>query len=569
MSDSADSDFDGFDNVVGVADGDNGAIGSVDFGSDSDISSVLSDDLSSDSDNENVGGGGDADTSRPFTAALTDVNVVGFREPTGPAHRLGADASEVDFFMLLFTSAIIQHIVDETNRYAEQSQAARQLQDVAWSPTTTVEMKAFIGINILMGFHELPEIDSYWSSDEMLGVPAVAKVMTKSRFKKLCQYLHCNDNTIAVRRGEAGHDPLHKIRPVIEAVSETFARRYRPDRDLAIDEAMVGFKGRCFMKQYLPAKPVKWGFKVWTVAESKSGYVCAFDVYTGRRAAPTRNGLGYDVVMQLTERYQHQWRHLYFDNFFSSIKLLRDLQERQTYACATVRANRVGLPLAIRKPARMQRGESVKLQSGSLVAVVWRDKRDVRVISTNCDPVDGVVQRRDGAVAVPVACPLSIVRYNQCMGGVDLADQQRSYYGVGRESKKFWKYILWHLVNTAIINSYIIYTQSLTHPLTHSQHNMTHLRYRLKIVRQLVGGFTSRRRAGRKVVDAPVIEAGNLAGHDLVKSAKKLVCRNCSQLGKATPQGRGVATTWKCRACDVPLCRSGCLVAYHTRHASR
>ena len=56
-------------------------------------------------------------------------------------------------------------------------------------------MKAFIGINILMGFHKLPEIDSYWSSDEMLGVPAVAKVMTKSRFKKLCQYLHCNDNT--------------------------------------------------------------------------------------------------------------------------------------------------------------------------------------------------------------------------------------------------------------------------------------------------------------------------------------------------------------------------------------
>ena len=27
---------------------------------------------------------------------------------------------------------------------------------------------------------------------------------------------------------------------------------------------------------------------------------------------------------------------------------------------------------------------------------MWRDKRDVRVISTNCDPVDGVVQRRQG-----------------------------------------------------------------------------------------------------------------------------------------------------------------------------
>ena len=335
-------------------------------------------------------------------------------------------------------------------------------------------MKAYLGINVMMGIHVLPQLDNYWSSDDYLGVRGIMAVMSRSRFKKITQYFHINDNTTAVARGERGYDPLHKIRPLLSATSNSFARRYRPGRDLSIDEAMVAFKGRSFMKQYMPAKPVKWGFKVWTVAEADTGYVSGYDIYTGRRAVPSQHGLGYDVVMQLTEVYQYQRRHLYFDNFFSSVQLLRDLERRMTYACATVRSNRKGLPPAIKKPGRMQRGESIKRQSGNLVAVVWHDNRDVSMLSTNTNPEDGIVQRRVGREVLAVPCPNSVINYNAHMGGVDLADQKRSYYGVGRESVKFWRYLVWYILNTAIINSYIIYTQSLARPLTHEQHTMTH-----------------------------------------------------------------------------------------------
>ena len=321
------------------------------------------------------------------------------------------------------------------------------------------------------------------------------------------------------------------------------------------------------MKQYMPAKPIKWGFKVWTVAESGTGYISGYEIYTGRRATPSQHGLGYDVVMQLTEVYQYQRRHLYFDNFFSSVQLLRDLAQRLTYACATVRSNRKGLPAAIKKPGRMQRGDSVKLQSGNLLAIVWHDNRDVRTLSTNTNPENGVVKRRVGKQVVDVCCPLTIINYNAHMGGVDLADQKRAYYGVGRESTKFWRYLAWYILNSAIINSFIIYTQSLTRPLTHEQHTMTHLKYRLKIVKQLIGGFSSRKKAGRKVMTPPAIHPSNLSGHDLTSMGKKLACRNCSQLKRKTERGRSVATTWMCRACDVPLCRDGCLVQYHTRHS--
>ena len=193
-------------------------------------------------------------------------------------------------------------------------------------------------------------------------------------------------STITQPRDHRQHNKLHKVWPLLNCTDLSFPRRYKPGRELSIDEAMVAFKGRCYLKQYLPSKPTKWGFKVWVIAEPQTGYVCGYNIYTGKRAQPSPNGLGYDVVVSLAERYLWQCRHLYFDNYFSSIPLLRHLELVQTYACATVRANPRGLPAEIKNPGRLQRGESVKRQCGNVVATVWHDKRDVRMISTNIDP---------------------------------------------------------------------------------------------------------------------------------------------------------------------------------------
>ena len=45
------------------------------------------------------------------------------------------------------------------------------------------------------------------------------------------------------------------------------------------------------MKQYMPMKPVKRGFKVWVRADAVNGYFCDFDVYVGRPGDGT-TGLG-------------------------------------------------------------------------------------------------------------------------------------------------------------------------------------------------------------------------------------------------------------------------------------
>ena len=51
---------------------------------------------------------------------------------------------------------------------------------------------------------------------------------------------------------------------------------------MSIDEAMVKYKGRVFFGIYMPKKPIKWGIKVWMIAEPKTGYISNFTVYLGK-----------------------------------------------------------------------------------------------------------------------------------------------------------------------------------------------------------------------------------------------------------------------------------------------
>lgn len=42
------------------------------------------------------------------------------------------------------------------------------------------------------------------------------------------------------------------------------------------DESMIAFKGRSMLKQYMPNKPNKRGYKVWCLADSTTGFITGF-----------------------------------------------------------------------------------------------------------------------------------------------------------------------------------------------------------------------------------------------------------------------------------------------------
>ena len=79
-----------------------------------------------------------------------------------------------------------------------------------------------------------------------------------------------------------------------------YKENHIPHKEQAIDEAMIGFKGRLGFKQYFPAKPTKFGIKVRERAKSCNGYVGEFQVYTGRECGRPEQGLVARVVTYLT-----------------------------------------------------------------------------------------------------------------------------------------------------------------------------------------------------------------------------------------------------------------------------
>jgi hypothetical protein len=67
--------------------------------------------------------------------------------------------------------------------------------------------------------------------------------MKRVRFEKLVQYLHLNDSSAAPVPNQRVDKLLH-VRPYLDTLNRTFKAQFKLTRDVAIDEAIVAFKGR-------------------------------------------------------------------------------------------------------------------------------------------------------------------------------------------------------------------------------------------------------------------------------------------------------------------------------------
>ena len=123
---------------------------------------------------------------------------------------------------------------------------------------------------------------------------------------------------------------------------------------------------------------------------------------------------------------------------------------------------------------------------------------------TDLREITEVRRKRPDGSAVRYPCPLSVHLYNKYMGGVDLADAMRRDYSTSRKSKyKWYMRLFWFLLDTCIVNAYILECESPNHKPPLGRKHRPQLDFVVELGQQLVEEHSSRKTLGRPTFISP------------------------------------------------------------------
>ncbi|KAF3842439.1 hypothetical protein F7725_024390 [Dissostichus mawsoni] len=275
-------------------------------------------------------------------------------------------------------------ICKNTNKNAEKEQAKGK--KFVWEELKPVKFLMYVGLMMFMALLKLPKVRDYWRKGSHLSVLFPASVMTRDRFMAISRAVHLSDPDHDLandrKKDTPEYDPLHRLKPLQATIKEACKAMWQPRKEISIDERMVATKAKIGLRQYMKAKPTKWGVKLFVLADSSNGYTIDFSIYTGKSRFISGQGLSYDVVSGLMDNsYLGRGYHLFVDNFYTSPKLFTDLFARGFVACGTFRDNRKNVPKSKLNAltSKSPRGSIRWLREKELLFVKWMDTREVSV----------------------------------------------------------------------------------------------------------------------------------------------------------------------------------------------
>ncbi|KAJ8930163.1 hypothetical protein NQ314_017059 [Rhamnusium bicolor] len=200
-------------------------------------------------------------------------------------------------------------------------------------------------------------------------------------------------------------------------------------KNLSLDESMVLWRGRLNFRVYIKNKRHKYGIKLYVLTEP-DGLVLNMSVYTGSLDSAGGKGHTKKVVQGLMENHLNCGHSIFMNNFYVSVDLAKELLRKITYCTGTLRGNRKGNPKEIVN-AKLQKGQSLAKYQNCVLVGKWRDKRDVLYLSTEFKNNLVEYENRRGD---KITKPLTILKYNEYMSGVDHKDQMMAYYPCERKT---------------------------------------------------------------------------------------------------------------------------------------
>lgn len=461
-----------------------------------------------------------------------------------------------DIFVDIWDRQIMEHIVSETNKYA-QNVAAQMLDNNTlkpksrisqWYDTTVDELYVLFGIILAMGIVVKSRMEEYWASTpDIFYTPGFSAHMSISRFLLLSKCLHFNDNDdmCAVER-DYSEAKLYKIQPILSHLNKKFQELYTPAQNIALDESLLQWKGCLEVSQLIPNKAARRGIKTYEVCESQTGYLWRFEVHAHKKTPPQQiedplEASTPSIVLRLIKGLENKGYTLWMDNFYNSPCLARRLKSMGFDCVGTLRTDRKFVPQELHSLTKlnMRRGQIAGLTSGDVDVMVWRDNNRVAMIST----YHGNGQHTSRGSTKPIL----IYDYNIMMGEVDKKDQLLAMYPVERKRTKVWyKKLFKRLLNISVLNSYIIH---------HHSSSLTHRNFRVKLIKSLLSKHSN----PSVIHPLPNIKQCIDVTHRLAE----FPMRSHQRMRRACKACKKQVRTF-CVGCDKTVCMDPCFLKLHS-----
>ncbi|XP_045450544.1 piggyBac transposable element-derived protein 4-like [Melitaea cinxia] len=316
--------------------------------------------------------------------------------------------------------------------------------------TNVTEIWALIGILALTAVMK----DNHLSTDELFDASfsgtRYVSVMSKERFEFLLRCLRMDDKSLRATLRQ--DDAFLPVRKVWDIFIDQCRLNYTPGTNLTVDEQLLGFRGRCPFRMYIPNKPNKYGIKFPMLCDAATKYMVNAIPYIGKSTKTNGLPLGEFYVKELTKTVHGSNRNITCDNWFTSVPLAKTLLKSpyNLTMVGTIRSNKREIPEALKNTRSRPVGSSIFCFDGPLTLVSYKPKSSKMVyLLSSCDE-DGVVDNTNGK-------PDIILFYNQTKGGVDSFDQMCSSMSTNRKTNRWPMTVFYGMLNMSFVNSYIIY----------------------------------------------------------------------------------------------------------------
>ncbi|KAM6911587.1 piggyBac transposable element-derived protein 4-like [Lycodopsis pacificus] len=481
----------------------------------------------------------------------------------GPTFDTSRAWSPISLFQLFFSVSVVRKIIENTNANAAKRKKAGM--KFSWDVLTVKDFYIFLSIIVFTGLVKVHQRTDYWRKKWPYNFQFPGDVMTRDRFEAIIWSLHLSnpeeDEENNKKRNTAEYDRLFKIKPLYTDMVTACKAHFQPHQNVSIDERMVKSKAPISIKQYTKDKPTKWGYKLFVLADSSTGYTWNFFVYAGKSKSNT-------VMDLLPFSLLGSGYSLYTDNFYTSPALFTDLSKKNMGCCGTIRRHVTGFPQTQTNdlPKKAERGDMRWIRSGKLLFVKWMDSREVAMCSTMHQAYSGQMLGRKLKEAgewqnksIPV--PDCIVDYNRSIGGVDLSDALIGFYSVRHKTLKWYKTFFYHFVDIATVNSYLLHKElfklrqdpTQTKPITHK----VFMEQLAKELLEFAGSsaVTTPPPASSSTICLPMF-------YENEGTRVRKFCKRCHDTGMPR-----VKTSSYCSRCNVPLClnpKNNCFQLWHT-----